>query len=61
MVWHADLCVPNVWHEPDTLYRDAVVVDGVTVLEADTLPEGKIFGDVKTTGRGWLQRRLQLG
>ena len=45
----------NVWFEPDTLYKDAEVIDGVTVVEADTLPEGKNFGDVKTTGRGWLQ------
>ena len=45
----------NVWFEPDDLYQDAEVVDGVTVREADTLPEGKKFGDVKTTGRGWVQ------
>ena len=45
----------NVWHEPDTLYQDAEGVDGVTIREADTLPEGKKFGDVKTTGRGWVQ------
>ena len=45
----------NVFNEPDTLYQDAIVIDGVTVREADTLPEGKNFGDVKTTGRGWIQ------
>ena len=39
----------------DTLYHDAVVIDGVTIRKADTLPEGKNFGDVKTTGRGWVQ------
>lgn len=45
----------NVWNEPDTLYQDAEVIDGVTIREADILPEGKNFGDVKTTGRGWVQ------
>ncbi len=49
------LSCSNVWHEPDILYQDAVVINGVTVDEADTLPEGKKFGDVKTTGRGWVQ------
>ena len=24
-------------------------------MEADTLPTGKKFGDVKTVGRGWVQ------
>ena len=45
----------NVFNELDTLYHDAVVIDGVTIREADTLPEGKNFGDVKTAGRGWVQ------
>ena len=44
----------NVFKESDTLYTDKIVIDGVTVKEADTLPEGKNFGDVKTTGRGWV-------
>jgi|TARA_R100000426_G_C4738738_1_gene78727 hypothetical protein len=45
----------DVWYENDELYEDAEVVDGKTIREADTLPEGKKFGDVKTTGRGWVQ------
>ena len=48
----------NVFFEQDTLYCDAEVVDGVTVREADTLPEGKNFGDVKNAGRGWVQEDL---
>lgn len=45
----------NVWFEPDEIYRDAEIVDGKTIRPADTLPDGKKFGDVKTAGRGWLQ------
>jgi len=45
----------NVFHEPDDIYRDAVIVDGETITPADTLPDGKKFGDVKTVGRGWVQ------
>jgi hypothetical protein len=45
----------KVFHEPDELYMDKIVRDGVTVLEADTLPSGKKFGDVKKAGRGWVQ------
>lgn len=45
----------KVFHEPDELYTDKIVRDGVTVVEADTLPSGKKFGDVKKAGRGWVQ------
>lgn len=45
----------NVFYEPDVLYRDAEIVNGETITPADTLPDGKNFGDVKTVGRGWVQ------
>tara|TARA_E500000318_G_scaffold109682_2_gene123232 strand:+ start:547 stop:900 length:354 start_codon:yes stop_codon:yes gene_type:complete len=45
----------NVFNETDVLYMDAVIVNGKTITPADTLPDGKKFGDVKTVGRGWVQ------
>ena len=45
----------KVFHEADELYMDKVTRDGDVVLEADTLPSGKKFGDVKKAGRGWVQ------
>lgn len=49
------LMCSKVFHEPDELYTDKIVIDGDVIVEADTLPSGKKFGDVKKTGRGWVQ------
>ena len=45
----------NVFNEVDILYTDKQDDGYGGTIEADTLPEGKKFGDVKVAGRGWVQ------
>ena len=50
----------NVFYEPDVLYVDEQKDAFGNTIEADTLPSGKKFGDVKTAGRGWVQEDWDL-
>ena len=56
---HGFMC-SDVFYEPDILYVDEQKDAFGNTIEADTLPSGKKFGDVKTTGRGWVQENWDL-
>tara|TARA_Y100001954_G_C15405298_1_gene404738 strand:- start:163 stop:516 length:354 start_codon:yes stop_codon:yes gene_type:complete len=45
----------KVFNEVDLLYVDKQTDAFGGTIEADVLPEGKKFGDVKVAGRGWVQ------
>ena len=46
----------DVLPDPDLLYVDKQTDAFGNTIEADELPEGKNFGDVKVAGKGWIQR-----
>ena len=45
-----------VFNDVDLLYEDEQTDAFGGKIEADVLPEGKNFGDVKVAGKGWIQR-----
>lgn len=50
----------RVVNDVDLYYVDKQTDAFGGTIEADVLPEGKNFGDVKVAGKGWVQEDLSL-